>query len=261
MGGPGNSTARLSERFRVRSFEADPLGRLQVPILCRLLQEAATAHAAELGVAVDTLVDSGVAWVLNRLDLHVQRWPQSDDEIVVETWPHAMNRLLTERRFRLLNATGETIGEASTLWLILDLERRRPVRLPAQVVDQLSKLELSPDPVRLQDLKLPEGASLEVAFTVRRGDVDLAGHANNTSFVEWVVEAVPDEVWSNCDLSDLSIQFLAECRRGQTVLSRSEVAAIDDSYEVRHQLVRQEDGVEVARARTAWRRAGDRPSS
>ena len=29
------------------------MGRLQVPILCRLLQQTATAHAAEIGVAVD----------------------------------------------------------------------------------------------------------------------------------------------------------------------------------------------------------------
>jgi medium-chain acyl-[acyl-carrier-protein] hydrolase len=254
MDDPHATNARLREQFRVRSYEADSLGRLQVPILCRMLQEAATAHAAELGVAVDALVDNGVAWVLSRLDLHVERWPRCDDDIVVETWPAAMNRLITERRFRLLNATGGTLGEASTLWLILDLERRRPVRLPAQVADQLSKLELSPDPVRPQELVPPEDATSELAFTVRRSDVDLAGHANNTSFVEWIVEAVPDEVWTSCDLSELSIQFIAECRRGQTVLSRSQLVSDADTREVRHQLTRVEDGVEVARARTSWQR-------
>jgi hypothetical protein len=50
-----------------------------------MLQEAATAHAAELGVAVDALVGNGVAWVLSRVDLHVERWPRCDDEIVDET--------------------------------------------------------------------------------------------------------------------------------------------------------------------------------
>jgi medium-chain acyl-[acyl-carrier-protein] hydrolase len=252
MGGPGTRTARLSKRFRVRSFEADPLGRLQVPILCRLLQEAATAHAAELGVAVDALVDSGVAWVLNRLDLHVQRWPRSDDEIVIETWPSAMNRLLTERRFRIVDSSGQESGRASTLWLVLDLERRRPVRLPAHVVENLQKLGLAPDPNRPDELAPPDTITSELGFSVRRSDVDLAGHANNTSFVEWVVEAVPDQVWSACNLSDLSIQFLAECRRGQTVLSRSQLLGDDETPEVRHQLIREEDGVEVARALTTW---------
>jgi medium-chain acyl-[acyl-carrier-protein] hydrolase len=72
---------RFRVRYRVRSDEADPLGRLQVPTLCRLLQEAATAHAAELGVAVDALIGRGVAWVLSRLDLDVKRWPRGEDEI------------------------------------------------------------------------------------------------------------------------------------------------------------------------------------
>ena len=81
--------AKHSKRFRVRSYETDPLGRLQVPILCKLLQEAATAHAAILGVAVETLIDSGVAWVLSRLHLEMNRWPKADDTIVIETWPEA----------------------------------------------------------------------------------------------------------------------------------------------------------------------------
>jgi len=246
------ANARLREKFRARSYEADPLGRLQVPILCRLLQEVATAHAAELGVAVDALIDSGVAWVLSRLDLHMERWPRSDDEIVIETWPAAMNRLLTERRFRILDSTDREIGAASTLWLVLDLGRRRPVRLPEAVVEMLQKLDLAADPVRPAELIPPENPTVELGFTVRRSDVDLAGHANNTSFIEWVVEAVPDEVWRAGDLHKLEIQFLAECHRGQTVLSCSQLTN-GESPEVRHQLLRQEDGVEVARARTVWR--------
>ncbi len=243
-----------SERFRVRSFETDPLGRLQVPILCRLLQEVATLHAAELGVAVDALVNRGVAWVLSRFDLRMEQWPRIDDEIAVETWPAAMNRLLTERRFRIMDSSCQEIGSASTLWLVLDLERRRPVRLPTMVVEHLRKLDLAPDPVRPTELVSPEGATLELAFTVRRSDVDLAGHANNTSFVEWIVEAVPDEVWRTCELFGLEIQFLAECRRGQTVLSRGQLIDIAGTHEVRHCLTRQNDGAEVARARTTWQR-------
>ena len=254
MGNLENVTARLSERFRVRAYEADPLGRLQVPMLCRLLQEVATAHAAKLGVAVDALIDSGVAWVLSRLDLKVERWPRVDDEIVIETWPAAMNRLLTERRFRMLDSTGHEIGSATTLWLVLDLERRRPVRLPVEVIEQLRRLDLAPDPVRADDLIAPDRPDVELAFTVRRSDVDLAGHANNTSFVEWAVEAVPDEVWRTCDPARLEIQFFAECHRGQTVISSGELVEGDGAHEVRHQLIRQDDGVEVARARTVWAR-------
>lgn len=242
------------DRFRVRSYETDPLGRLQIPILCKLLQEVAIAHASLLGVAVETLLERGTAWVMSRLHLELAQWPRGDTEIVIETWPEAMSRLLVERRFSLKSPEGRQLGAVSTLWLVLDLERRRPVRLPAKVWDRFDEYEIGTEPTRATNLATPEPADRELAFTVRRSDVDLAAHANNTSFVEWTMEAVPDVVWSTCDLVDLEIQFLAECHQGQTVVSRSQVIEEDGNHEVRHQLVREEDGAEVARARTLWQK-------
>ena len=239
--------------FHVRTYEGDTLGRLQAPILCQLLQEAATAHAAILGVAVETLIENGVAWVLSRLLLEVDRWPSVDEEVVIATWPEAASRLFTERRFEVLDGSERRIAAASTLWLVLDLERRRPVRLPAFVSERLQEHRLGPEPRHFAELVAPDPADHEVAFTVRRTDLDLAEHVNNTSYVTWAIEAVPDEVWSTAELAELEIQFLSECHRGQTVLSSSQTINLDDRTEVRHQLVRSEDDVEVARARTLWK--------
>ena len=241
------------EGFQVRSYETDTRGRLQVPILCRFLEEAAVAHAAILGVAVESLIDSGVAWVLSKLQLEIDRWPTADEEIVIKTWPEAANRLFTERRFEVLDASERRIGAVSTLWLVLDLERRRPMRLPTQVIERLHDHELGPEPKKFEDLVTPEPVERELEFTVRRSDLDLADHVNNTSYVEWVIEAVGDEIWSTADLAKLQIHYLSECHRGQTVVSRSQSADRGHGIEVRHQLVRHEDGVEVARALTLWR--------
>jgi acyl-ACP thioesterase len=239
--------------FQVRSYETDPQGRLQVPILCQLLQEAATAHAAILGVAVESLIDSGVAWVLSRLHLEMERWPAADEEILVETWPEAASRLFTERRFDVIDGSEDRIGAISTLWLVLDLERRRPVRLPARITDRLHEHELGSEPRKFSDLIAPDPIEHALDFTVRRSDLDLADHVNNTSYVEWAIEAVPDDVWVSCDLAELEIHFLSECHHGQAVVSRSLVIERGNETDVRHQLMRPDDDTEVARARTVWR--------
>jgi acyl-ACP thioesterase len=243
-------------RFRVRSYETDQHGRLQPPILCKLLQEAATEHAALLGVAVEDLIDGGVAWVLSRLRLEVDRWPGPEEEIVVETWPEAANRLFTERRFKVSAGGGEELASASTLWLVLDLATRRPVRLPALVVEALAKHDLGRRPARPEELDPPDPVDRQIEFTVRRSDLDLAGHVNNTSYIEWAVEAVDDEVWMDHDLSALRISYLSECHHGETVVSQCSREAAGDGHRIRHRLVRQEDGVEVVRASTGWRRKG-----
>ncbi len=245
--------AKHHDRFRVRSYETDPLGRLQVPILCKLLQEVAVAHASILGVSVETMAERGTAWVLSRLHLTLARWPRGGEEIVIETWPEAMSRLLVERCFSIFDSDGKEIGAVSTLWCVLDLGRRRPVRLPQEVWGRMDEYEIGPDPARAGELALPDPLDLELAFTVRRSDLDLAEHVNNTSYVEWAIEAVPDELWSTAELAELEIQFLSECHQGQTVLSRSQQVERSDDFEVRHQLMRHEDGAEVARALTLWR--------
>ena len=245
--------AKHRDCFRVRSHETDPQGRLQVPILCRLLEAAATGHARVLGVAVETLLESGVAWVLSRLQLTMDRWPRGAEEIVVETWPEAADRLFTERRFEVFDSTDHRIGAATTLWLVLDLARRRPIRLPPLVLDRLAEVEIGSTPIRFADLAPMKTIENERAYTVRRSDLDLAGHVNNTSYVEWAVEAVPDEAWGMRDLATLEIQYLSECHHGQTILSRSHLDDHDEEMQVSHQLVRKEDDTEVARALTRWR--------
>ena len=245
--------AVYSEIFRVRSYEVDSLGRLQVPILCKLLQEVAVTHADILGVAVETLLERGTAWVLSRMCLALDRWPQGGDQITIETWPEAMSKLIVERRFALSTRDGNPIGTVSTWWVALDLERRRPIRLPPEARDRFHEYEMGSEPAKMGKLAVPDPAERELAFSVRRSDVDLSGHANNTSFIEWVMEAVPDEIWGDCDLTDLDVHFLAECHQGQTVQSRSQLVEGTGATEVRHQLIREEDGAEVSRARTVWR--------
>lgn len=240
------------ERIGIRSYETDPRGRLHAPILCQLLQKAATAHADLLGMSVGSLIDRGVAWVLTRLRLAVERWPGADEEIVITTWPEAMSRLLIERRFELRGAGDLSIGSASTLWIVLDLERRRPQRLPGSITGRMGELGIESEPARPPDLQAPSAADRELRFTVRRSDLDLAGHVNNTSYVGWAIEAVHDDVWGSCDLSLLDIRYLSECRHGQTVVSRCETSAGEDGSECRHQILREEDGAEAARARTVW---------
>jgi medium-chain acyl-[acyl-carrier-protein] hydrolase len=240
----------------VRSYETDPQGRLEVPILCKLMQETAVAHAAILGVSVETLMDNRVAWVLSHLDLKVERWPGPDAEITIKTWPEAASRLIIERRFEVLDSAGELSASASTYWLVLDLKRRRPVRLPAVVLEAMTKHEIGSATVKPDRLEQPDLVDLERVFTVRRSDLDLADHVNNTSYIEWAMEAVPDEVWTRQELAELQISFLSECHQGQTIVSVSQTTGDARGSEVRHQLVRREDGELAALARTVWRSTG-----
>ena len=159
------NAARHTESFPIRAFECDPHGRLLPRTLCLLLQETAAAHASELGVAVETLLDRGVAWVLSQLRIAVDRWPAAGETLLIETWPEAASGTRIERRFRLLDGDGKVLGEAITLWLVMDLQRRRPVRLPEYVTATFGTLVGPNRPSRLDPIPALERPELEQTLT------------------------------------------------------------------------------------------------
>jgi acyl-ACP thioesterase len=250
--------ARYTESFPIRSFECDPHGRLLPRTLCLLLQETASAHASELGVAVQTLIDRGVAWVLSQLKITVDQWPMAGETLHIETWPAAASGTRIERRFRLLDGDGGVNGEATTLWLVMDLERRRPVRLPGYVTDTFNPLVETSRPSRLEPIEVLEVPAVEQTLTVAYGDLDMVHHANNAAFVEWMVSCVAGSLWDTHDPSAIEVHYLAECRLGDTIRSRCGPSDDGDPPTAVHSLVRTADGAEVARARSVWRpRASD----
>jgi acyl-ACP thioesterase len=246
--------ARHTEVFPIRAFECDLHGRLLPRTFCLLLQEAASSHAAELGVSVDGLLERGVAWVLAQLRLVVHRWPRVGDRLTIETWPEAASGSRTERRFVVADGAGGSIGEAITIWLVLDLERRRPVRLPDFVVTRLAAVVSSASPTRLSPIPAFGAAQHERALTVGYSDLDPVRHANNAAFVEWMVECTSGDLWESHDPAEVEVHYLAECRFGDAVVSQSAVVDGAEPPTLLHRLVRATDGVEAARARTVWRR-------
>lgn len=243
-----------SDTFRVRAYEIDPDLLLTLPTLCNYFQEAAGNHATAYDLASDHLLAGGVVWVLARLQVEVQRRPAWRELITVETWPSAFDRLYAQRDFVVTDAQGEIVARATSQWFVMDVVRRRPLRLPpavAEITRPDRPHALPPDRATLPDLGAP---SSERLFSVRRHDLDLSHHVNNVRYVEWALEAVPDSVRDARSLYRLDVQFRAESVYGDTVRSACSPAdSTDGTFLLGHEVTRQRDGHLLARARTVWR--------
>jgi acyl-ACP thioesterase len=74
------------ESFRVRFYDADPRGRITLPALCRNLQVTADQHTRHRGASIAELQAAGRMWVLSELRVVMERLPEIDGEMSVETW-------------------------------------------------------------------------------------------------------------------------------------------------------------------------------
>lgn len=175
-------------RHAVRAVELDVRARMGIRPMCDLLQEAASEHAARLGVGLAELSGQGLAWILTGWRLEVARRPAWREEVGVETWPSERTDRTADRDFLLLSPAEEVLARGTSAWMILDLERRRPVRLPGA----------------LKDLVLPEvpraleggcgrpawrgGDATSVEVAARRADLDANDHVRNTACLDWLAE-------------------------------------------------------------------------
>lgn len=241
------------QTYQIRSYEVDCHHRLSALALFNFMQEAASRHAEALGVSIQQLLSENYTWLLSRLKIKIASFPLWKDEIQISTWPSGAQRLFALRDFELQDKDNQAVAAAVSAWLVLDVQKRRPVRI-APFVERLKPLE--GDHILLDTLdKLPglEFRTHEKKFVVRYRDLDINQHVNNASFVEWLVESVPVRVLNTSVLAELEINFLAEAFYEDHILAACHPLDSQNTS-FHHSLIRHPDGQELARARTAWRK-------
>jgi len=237
-----------NESFRVRSFEVAPDGRLALPFLFGYLQEAASNHAQALGVAFIEVEGRPVFWVLHHIDVCLYRRPAWAETVTVATWPCGYQGLKAFRAFTLRDSAQHLLSEAYSIWLLVDPQRRRPVRLPEAV---LHLRGMSPHPKALE-IALPDPPSTpslgETTFSVSYSDLDLNAHANNTRYVAWLLNALPT-AYREQALHRIQLTFRSEAYLGDPVTIQSWPL---DEGRLCHRFLRPTDGRLLAEGLTAW---------
>ena len=236
-----------TEPFRVRATEVGPDDRATVLSLADLLQESAAEHARATDRArFDLGGGARGTWVLSRLRLVLDRRPGVRERVAVATWPSHYDGIRVHRDFLMTDGGGAACVRATSVWFVIDVARRRPVRLPPSMhtfgppLEQGRALEFEAAPP-----EAPDAVEAECRFAVRHADLDRVGHANNVRFLEWALEAP-----GGADgLREIDVAYRAEAVLGDTVVSRvgPERGGARD-----HALAREADGRVLALARTLW---------
>lgn len=245
----------FTEPFRIRAYEVSPQGHVTAQTLCNYLQEAAGLHAQHLGFAMAELSDLNLTWVLVRLHAQFDAFPGWGEEVHVTTWPSGQDGLYARREYEMVTASGTRVGRGTSAWLLIDIARRRPVRIP----DFIRRIQLPARPRPIDDdfpkLPAPETAEHTRTFDVRQSDLDLNAHVNNVHYVEWALESIPPAAVAGRRLHAVEVHFRAETSHGDRVRSTSgpaHDAPATHELEFHHRLVRTADDREVALARTRW---------
>jgi medium-chain acyl-[acyl-carrier-protein] hydrolase len=231
------------------SYDVDPQETARLPSLCRFMQEAAYRHAGHLGLGHSFLLARGLAWVLARQRIQINRLPKWGDAVRIRTWPSGRDRLFFYRDFELVDGDGVQILLASMAWSLIDTQTRGRAH-----PDTYLNLDL-PEGAKvftekLGRLKGCDGSDGE-AMPVTYGDLDMNGHVNNVRYIEWVLNSLPLEFHRTHVLTTLEVNYLAEAVYGHAVSIASAEAG---PHHFVHTITAAD--TELFRARSSWKEDG-----
>lgn len=125
----------MSEIYRrtrvITPDDVDELGHVNNVRWVQFVAELAVAHASLRGSDLDTMRQQGALWIVRRHEIDYRRPALPGEEIVEETWVHAMSGAKSDRRSRFTRASdGALLVEAVSIWAYVDAKTLRPARIP-----------------------------------------------------------------------------------------------------------------------------------
>lgn len=237
-----------TDDYKIHSYDVDFRGVLSIPQMCRFFQETAYHHAENLGVGYTFLKEKKIMWVLASLLVEIEQYPQWDEEIRIHTWPSSHERLFYFRDFKITNSAGAEYIKASSKWVVIDWERRRPVR-----TDKLDEFQFEYFNWQFPGWQgktvngIPDKLAKE--YKVDYNDVDLNRHVNNATYIEWVLGCYPMDFYSNYAVKTMEINFLAEAVYSDVIDIKS--LKMEDNNHI-HLVSRREDGRDICKMKLGW---------
>lgn len=277
----------FEEEHRVRGYEVDPDQQTTMITIANLLQEVASNHVvsmwgrSEEGFATDPeMAKDNLIFVMTRMQVQMDSYPKWGDLVRFETWFAMTGRMRATREWSITDcATGEQIGRATSTWVTINMKTRRLGKIADHTRERLATFQYTEENTFDKDkmqLKLPDLISetevdVKVPQIARVSDMDMNGHINNVTYINWILETIPEQVLNNKRLYQIEIDYKNECTSGDLVHPRAEACEVPEAFMERgcrvegdgckaflHSLSRNEgeaDSIvskELVRARTLW---------
>lgn len=205
--------------YRVRVNDTDLFHLCRPSSLLMYLQEAASEHAALLGVSYANLAERGAVWMLVRMRYTLQRPIWGGEDLRVRT-RYSSPKGRSVLRDYVLYVGSEQVGSAVSSWVLGDIVSHK-LLAAEDLLPRAAPEADGPKIERLGKIIMPRELTDCARRTICYSDTDINGHANNTHYADYACDAVHFETMRGQYIREFQITYSAECRMGQTIFLKS----------------------------------------
>ncbi len=229
------------ENYRIRSYDVDSTMRLSIPSMIQILHDAATKQVIDFKLSALELRPVGLAWMLTHQYLEIFSRPLLGATVKILTHPSGRNKIFTFRDYHMFDENGKKLCQASTTWILVDIDRKRSTRYPeriSQILAQSDGLDHLPRAHELEQTR-PRWSEGSITRIFEPGflDMDFNGHVSNHYFFKWMLATLPDQILAEKDLRIWNVRLKNQVFAHEQVIS--EVSNHTKST-IDHRLTREE---------------------
>lgn len=186
--------------------------------LLAIMEDVAGLHSASVGYGVLDIETKKRVWILLDWKMKVIKRPKYNDDIKAETWSRKVERLYAYRDFQLKDKEGNIIAIGTSRWILIDTDRKRPVKLTADIADLYeSETDKSVFPEKIEDIEC-ENYLFKKDYYIQRRDIDINEHMHNLNYLDMAYEILPEDIYKNKVFDNIRIIYKKEILYGEKVV-------------------------------------------
>lgn len=219
----------FKKEYKINIFDVDSEHKCKFSSLVDFLWDVVISQSDYLGETKEGFVQNQCIWVLLKYDITIYEYPKFRDTITVDTKVLGSKKFYGYRQNTIRNSEGKVIGEVFSTAILIDFEKRRPMRI-SSTQSEIYGLngELAEVPT-LDDLPKIQKEDYTKDYPVRYSDIDSNGHVNNVKYMEMAMDTLPRFILNEYKLFNIKVLFKKETTDGDTLYISSEVINNDNN--------------------------------
>lgn len=188
---------------RVRYSEVDQNLNLDLTSIINYFQDCSTFHGEDSGNKIAALQEKKRVWVMNAWQIVIHKIPSLGDEITITTWPYDFKAMYGYRNFLLSNKEGDTLITANSIWVYVNTENYKPVRVSEEDITGFALEPAYDMDYATRKITLPTDCKEYDSFQVVRSNLDMNNHVNNGQYIKMAQEFIPE----NCQVQQIRAEY------------------------------------------------------
>ena len=246
---------RFSKEYEINYYDVDYKLECKLSSIVNFLCDIGNSQAESLGETIQTLVENNCAWVFYKYDITMKEYPKYRDIITVETEPAGFNKFYAFRKYIIRNAEGNILGEATALFFLINIEKRRPMRILPQQYEMYGADGDLKKNIEMEGILKLENEEYCKDFNIRYSDIDSNGHVNNVKYIEWAIESVPIDIVKDYEINRMKVVFEKETTYGDVVHVSAQVIRNEEDKLITTHIIKTHSGVEITKLEAQWEKS------